>query len=141
MRTLISILMAIAFLCLNDLSLCGDPEAGQPIGFLGGCESDLNADGNTDMALLIDTSRGYELVALMKSSAAAKCYHLKVFKSKMHLTCHHGKQLKETDAGPGERKGKTYQTNGTYLKLTQTEGASVAYFWSGDAFREVWTAD
>ncbi len=141
MRRFTFMLTAIVFLCLNDPGVCGDPEAGRPVGFLGGCEIDLNADSNADTALLIDTSMGYELVILMKSSATAKYHQLRAFKSKMHLRCHYGKQLKETDAGPGKNKGKTYQTNGTYLKLTQLEGASVAYFWSGDAFKEVWTAD
>ena len=141
MRTFTFALAAIAFLFCSPPGTCGDPEAGQPVGFLGGCEIDLNNDGSVDTAFLIDTSRGYELVVLMNMGRTAKSYHLKTVKSKMHFSCHYGKQLKETDAGPGKKKGRTYQTNGTYLKLTQFEGASSAYFWSGDAFKEIWTSD
>lgn len=141
MRSIICMLTSLIVLCFNDPAMCRAQEGGVAVGVLGGCEIDLNADGRTDMVLLLDTSRGYELVALMKSGTASKAYHLKTLKSKMHASCHHGKQLKETDAGPGKKRGKTYPTNGTYLKLAQQEGASVAYFWAGDAFQEVWISD
>jgi hypothetical protein len=59
----------------------------------------------------------------------------------MFFTCHYGKQIKETDAGPGRKKGKTYQTNGTYLKLTQPESSSAAYLWSEGKFKEIWLSD
>jgi hypothetical protein len=140
MKSFYIALMAVSVLSISR-GICADQEAGSPIGFIGGCRIDLNADDNPDSALLLDASKGYELIVILSSGLNAKTYHVANPRSKMHLACHHGKQLKETDAGPGKKKGKSYQTNGAYLKLSQPEGASAAYFWSEDKFKEVWLSD
>jgi len=57
----------------------------------------------------------------------------------MNLTCHFGDSIHETQAG--KSRGQVYKTLGTYIQLMQPEGASVAYFWNGAGFSEVWTAD
>jgi hypothetical protein len=132
-------LMTIFILCINGRG--ADQKGGTPIGFLGGCEMDLDGDKIPDPALLIRTSKGYELIVILGSGLNAKAYHVAYPKSKVHLACHWGKQIKETDAGHGKKRGALYQTNGAYLTLSQPEGAAAAYFWTGDKFKEVWVSD
>jgi hypothetical protein len=118
-----------------------DQLAGVPIGFVSGCEIDLNADGVSDSALLIHTSHGYELVVLMRVREQTKSYIVNSSQSKRFLTCEYGKQIRATSIGKGKDKGTIYQTNGTYLLLTQPESSSAAYFWLKDKFKEVWISD
>lgn len=103
------------------------------------CELDLNNDGNLDIAISIETSRGKEVIALLKNGNGYNAFVLRSGKSNMYLSCLHGENIYETSAGKGTRK--TYKTLGSYIQLTQPEGASVAYFWNGSGFNEVWTAD
>jgi hypothetical protein len=131
--------IAISILYISRPGICDDQQAGSPIAFIEGCEIDLNADGNPDSVLLINTSKGNKLIVVIGSDT--KAYHLANVKLRPYLSCHYGKQLKETDAGPGIGKGKIYQTNGAYLKLCQPEGACAAYFWLDGKFKEIWLSD
>jgi hypothetical protein len=139
MKAIGSAVVIILVFCISSRG--ADQKGGTPIGFFGGCEIDLNADKNPDSALLISTLKGYELIVILGSGTNAKAYHVSYPKSKMHLACHWGKQIKETDAGSGKKKGVLFQTNGAYLTLSQPEGASAAYYWTGDKFKEVWISD
>lgn len=137
------IIVIISLLFIS--SICNqawaDQQSGLPIDFVGGCEVDLNADGNLDMALLINTTKGYDLIVLMRFKTALRTFIVADANSKTFLSCHYGKKVKGTDAGPGKRDGKIYKINGAYLKLTQPETSSSVYFWSKDMFKEVWLSD
>jgi hypothetical protein len=139
MRSLMIIFLALLFFHANHQGANAIQPDGLPIGFIGGCESDLNADGDLDTALLVSTSKDYELIVIMRLGEHTKSYIVNSSKFKRFLTCESGMQIKETTAHPG--KGKVYKTNGQYLLLTQPESSAVAYFWSEGKFKEVWLSD
>lgn len=125
-------------LSINAYSITGD---GNPLKYISSCEMDFNNDNEPDIALLVETLiGGRQLIVLMKTKSGYDAYYV-VGKDlqNMHLSCHFGKIVKETTAG--EKGGRVFKTSGTYLKLSQPEGASVAYFWDGKKFKEVWTSD
>jgi hypothetical protein len=117
------------------------PEEGDgvPLKYISSCEIDLNNDKQVDIALLVETVRGRELIVLLQTADGYKAYLLMRGKNGMHLSCHFGKNIKETCAGSGT--GRVYETPGTYIQLTQPEASSIAYFWDKDGFKEVWTRD
>ena len=114
---------------------------GIPLKYISSCELDFNDDEKPDIALLIETRRGWELIVLITNASGYNAIVVSRDKPNMYLSCHFGKTIKETLAGKGKDKGKAYETLGTYMQLTQPEGSSVAYFWDGKGFREVWTSD
>lgn len=122
----------------NAISQTG---SGSPLKYISSCEVDLNNDDEADIALLVETLRGRELIVLMKTDKGYDAYGLFKRASSMHLSCHFGKFIKETPAGKGDKEGRTYKTPGTYIRLGNPEGPAVAYFWDGSAFKEVWIAD
>ncbi len=112
---------------------------GGPIKFLTSCELDLSADGKPDLVLLLETSRGRELLVLLALESGYEAYLLSRDKAQMQLSCRFGTTLQETRTG--RALGRVFQTPGAYVELRQPEGAAVAYFWDGNGFREVWTSD
>jgi len=50
--------------------------SGLPIDFVGGCEIDLNKDGNLDIALLINTTEGYKLMVVIRHNSALRTLFL-----------------------------------------------------------------
>ncbi|MFA6448460.1 MAG: hypothetical protein WCX65_03240 [bacterium] len=82
-----------------------------------------------------------ELIILIIRKDKYVTYNYFLGESETKLECHYGKAIKETDAGHGDKKGKTYKTNGAYLIIAQPEGAARALFWDNNKFHEVWTAD
>jgi hypothetical protein len=119
-----------------------NPGSGQPLKYFSSCEIDLNSDREADIAMLVETVRGPELLALMKTAKGYNTFVLSTGKQGMYLNCRYGDTVmehpldqKKTDAE------RTHKTPGTYLVLSQPEGASVAYFWNGSGFTEVWTSD
>lgn len=117
--------------------------SGDPVKYISSCEIDLNADDQPDVALLIETIKGRELIVLLRADSSYTAYLVKKdIPQNMFLSSHFGKELKETIAGEGKnKKPKTYKTQGTYLLLYFPEGPSYGYFWDGTKFQEVWTAD
>jgi hypothetical protein len=115
---------------------------GQPLKYISSCEIDLNGDNESDVALLVETVRGRELIVLLKTATGYNVSVLANDKPNMYLSCHFGKTITETVAGPGHKtSGKVYETPGAYIELFEPEGARVAFFWNGTGFQEVWTAD
>jgi hypothetical protein len=112
-----------------------------PLKYISSCELDFNNDDVPDIALLLETLRGHERIVLMKTDKGYDAYGISKKVSSMHLSCRFGKFIKETPAGKGEKEGRTYKTPGTYIQLGHPEGPSVAYFWNGSGFKEVWTGD
>lgn len=99
------------------------------------CEIDLNNDSRTDIAFIAETSRGYELIVLLRKIKGYKTYLLYQGKPAMTLTCHRGKVLKVPDSQT------SYRTNGAYLMLEKFGKPTIAYYWSRRKFSEVWMAE
>ena len=98
------------------------------------CEIDLNGDNRPDIAFIAETSRGYELIVLLRKVRGYKTFLLYEGKPAMSLACHEGGTF-ET-AG-----GTTYETGGAYLILEKFGKPSIAYYWSRRKFAEVWLAE
>ena len=120
--------------------ICSYAETGAPVKYISSCDIDLNNDGASDIALLIETIRGRELIVLIKTSNGYEPFLMSDIDN-MNLSCHFGKTITETKAGIGKRSGKIHNTQGTYIKLTLPEGSSLVYFWNGVGFEKVWTSD
>jgi hypothetical protein len=104
------------------------------------CESDLNGDGKTDVTTLIATAGGNKLIALLATKGGYTAHLLESGVEKSIFSCAKGNELKETKVKPGT--GHQIKVNtGTYILLSQPEGAKIAYFWSGKKFEKVWVND
>ena len=115
--------------------------SGKPIVFLGGCDVDLDKDGDDDSVLYINSERGYEPIAIMRLKKGMKTYLLNRSNSRRHLKCQHGIRIKETDAGKGKDRGKVHEIDREFVTLLQPESSEVAYFWQDGEFKEVWLSD
>jgi hypothetical protein len=126
----------------TDLTRVANPGSGQPLRFISSCQIDLNADGEADVSMLVETVRGWEPIVLMKKSAGYDTYVVAENKTGMYLTCRYGSTVTEFPSDDKSKlPGKTYKTPGAYLELAQPEGSAVAYYWNGSGFTEVWTSD
>ena len=135
---LIAVSIVVSVMLLPSTAIPGD---GMPLKYISSCQIDLNGDKELDMAILVETVRGRELLALIKTSQGYNSYMVALDKPDMYLSCHYGKTVTETLAGKGNKPRKSYTTPGAFISLKQPEGSSVAYFWNGKGFTEVWTAD
>lgn len=105
----------------------------------GSCWIDLDRDGTKDIAVFVPDETGAKLIALLGRAGG---YEGKVLMSGapgMVLSCKNGDFVTETTAIRLE--GKKHQTGGTYVTLSQPEGAAYAFFWTGSKFQEVLLAD
>lgn len=113
--------------------------SGMPLKYVSSCELDFNNDNTPDIAILVETVRGVELIVLMRTANGYNTFIVSEGKSNMYLSCHFGKSI--TEVSTNKNNGKVYKIPGTYIQLTQPEGASVTYFWNKSGFKEVWTSD
>ena len=131
-----------AALSAADSTHVADPGDGQPLKYLSSCEIDLNADGEADIAMLVETVRGRELLVLMRTEDSYDTYVVSDDKPMMYLYCHYGFTVTEFPFDDTSSVAdRTYKTPGTYLELVYPEASAVAYFWNGSGFTEVWTSD
>ena len=118
----------------------GQAGIGAPVRYLSSCEVDLNNDGQSDVVLLVETVRGRELIVLLKTRDAYAVYDFPNIGALMVLSCRFGRTVTETEAGK-KPDNRIHKTSGTYIQLTQPEGASLVYYWNGKGFTGVWTSD
>lgn len=141
MKILVAILYFLIFVSGISSASFAESGTGAPLKYISSCEMDFNMDNVPDIALLVETVRGRELIILMRFADEYKAFTVSTGKPDMQLSCHFGQTVIETSAGKGNGTGKVYKTPGTYIELSQPEGSSVAYFWDGKGFKEVWTSD
>lgn len=140
MKKKIAWLYMVVFLGFGSYT-SAETGSGMPLKYISSCELDFNSDNKPDIAFLVETSRERELIVLMNTANGYNAFLVSRGKPNMYLSCHFGNTVKETATGKGKVEGKVYKTPGTYVQLTQPEGASVVYFWNGNGFKEVWTSD
>lgn len=141
--------MAQAIVALIFLALGGgtaessrNPGSGTSLKYISSCEIDLDRNGEADIALLVETVRGRELIVLLKTEKGYNTYLVSTDKPTMYLSCSYGNTVRKTVAGEGhDSVGQVYETPGAYLELYQPECCSVAYFWNGSGFTEAVTSD
>ncbi len=132
--------LVVIFGC--SMAYSDDDVAGTPFKYISSCEIDLDGDDILDIAQLIETIRGRELIVLIKDSSGYDAFLIddKV-SEKMYLSCHFGHTIKTTTAGSGDPKEEIINTPGAYLKLYYPEGPSYGYYWNGKGFSEAWLSD
>ncbi len=69
---------------LTSIVLAGSG-SGMPLKYISSCEIDLNADNATDIAFLVETLKGRELIVLMKSVEGYDAFLVTTGKANMHL--------------------------------------------------------
>lgn len=140
---LLGLLVPVA--ACNANAHAGRPETGVHPKYVAGCEIDLNGDGEDkpDLALLIETTRGRELIVLMTTPTGYQTYLLKrtSVAAPVNFGCYYGHQVTESQAVAKNGKPRTFKTPGAYIELGYPEASSVAYFWNGSQFVEVVTSD
>ena len=129
------------FIFIGVIQASGYTGDGVPLKYISSCEMDFDKNKQADIALLVETIRGRELLVLLSKNDTYQAYSL--FRGPrsngMHLSCKFGKTVKETFAADG--KGRDYKTPGSFISFFKPESASRAYFWNGKGFKEVHTSD
>jgi hypothetical protein len=64
---------------------------GMPLKYISSCEIDLNDDNEPDIAMLVETIRGRELIVLMRTGNGYNTFVVARDKANMFLSCHFGK--------------------------------------------------
>lgn len=135
-----TILLTIASGMLWILSpiLCtGGMLDGIPVKFTSGLEADFNHDGLNDVAMVLETSEGQQLMVMMNNGNGYKTHILKKLQSNMVLSCYYDRIVKGTT--DKNKEYKEYESSGANIKLKQPEGSAVVFFWNGKGFTEIWT--
>jgi len=113
---------------------------GLPIAYISSCEIDLDGNDKSDVVILAETTRGIELIALLKSERGYDGYILATDVSEMMLSCKYGDEVALSKVYSNE-EDKVYKTAGAYIELTQPECCSRAYVWNDSEFVEISTSD
>lgn len=103
------------------------------------CRVDLDRDARDDLAVFLPTNSEHQLVALISKQSGYQAHVIFQGESSLVLACRVGASIVETTAA--RREGKRYETGGTYLLLSQPEGGSIGFYWTGSKFQEVQLAD
>lgn len=115
---------------------------GRPLKYISGCELDLNDDGRQDVVLLFEIESKTDLMILTKTKEGYNVHVVARDMRSPYLSCKFGKSITETASGKGNREeAVAYRTSGAYVELEYPESSSVAYFWDGTEFKEIWTSD
>jgi len=134
--------MLSILILINSIIAYAQSGAGTPFKYISSCEIDLNGDSLPDIAQLIESIRGRELIVLLRINDGYSAYLISQnVPDGMFLSCHFGNNIKETTAGDDRHDAQTYKTPGSYLKLYYPEGSSLGYFWNGKEFEQVWLSD
>ena len=140
MKTIIIMCLAFFLSCLDVDSMASEIK-GRPLKFISSCNLDLNNDGSDDIALLVETDSGRELIILVRKPEGFDAFLISNVAQYEYLSCYYGDSLQETSVGKGNKKGRVFKTPGAYVELAHPEGPSRAYFWNGKDFTEVQIAD
>jgi len=142
MMTLRLSLFVVAGILFINAALFGSSGAGTPFKYISSCEIDLNDDDRCDLAMLIETIEGRELIVLLRMEGGYEAFLLsRNIDENCHLSCHFGSTISETEAGDNSEARRQFEVPGAYLTLYQPEGAAIAYFWDGNGFMDIWISD
>lgn len=130
------ILFALSITFLNSTS-----NKAIPLKYISGCQIDLDKNGELDLAFIIESSNGSELIVLMRKEGRYKSYLLFKECDHMNLSGNYGFNLVATNAGKGKLEKRKVKTNGTYLLLSKPESSKIAFYWDKNKFQQVWLAD
>lgn len=120
-------------------------ESGRPVRFYEGCEADFDGNGFTDVAMLVNTSRGVELIVIMKNMDDGRVFLLfesdePVSKS-LHLSCQYEVSVDAIVQVVGENRKSPHTINANVIEMVYPEGAAWIYFWKENGFSDLWLSD
>lgn len=131
-----NILSIIALLAIFSAPASGNDA--RSVKCISSCEIDINQDTLSDIVLEIESSRGIEVLVLMKKQKGYQYFHITgETRESIFTTCKYGKSI---FAKEGKTK-KKIKTNGTFIEVWQPEGARRAFIWDGKDFKEYWLSD
>lgn len=81
-----------------------------PLMYISSCEIDLNGDSQSDVVFLVDTSRGRELIVLLRNAGGYAAQVLTAGKGHSILTCNYGRTVTETKSGQGNDLPMDFRT-------------------------------
>jgi hypothetical protein len=138
-----SILLFSIVLCFfAHCALFAQTETQSPLKYIEGCEIDLDGDSQNDISLLMKTNKGFELIVLLKKGDGYKTLLLWQGDSEiMNMSCCYGKSIKAFATDRKCNKKTRYETNGTYIRLSEPEGSCMAFYWKNGKFEKVWVSD
>ena len=107
------------------------------------CKIDLNGDKTDDFVFLVYKWKVFVLLTKDKKYNLQWVDNMSRLSEWGFLSCHKGKYVTETTAGPGKRTvgRKVKIPEGFYFIIGQPEGAAAAYYWKDGTFKVVWIAD
>lgn len=137
------------FLCLIVLAkmdaLAEVPNPWRPLRVVDSCELDFNGDKNSDIALYVETSKGYEFILLLRSPDGFIAHRRLIVESGgfnlYYMVCHLESYVVQTPLADPDRKAKRISTPGAYVEFVRSEAASFAFVVKGGELAEVATSE
>jgi hypothetical protein len=123
----------LAILLAPGAAVRADQTVAKAISIETSCEVDLNGDKVTDLAFSAQTSRGWEVIVMLRKPGNYQVFMLSDSKARVDLVCRLGAtitELKNQEAAP--------KTTGSYLLFQKLGKPTVAYYWGRGTFQEVW---
>ena len=103
------------------------------------CRGDFDGDGQADLAVAVPIGEGVELFMFLAKGDTISGGSVFAAHEKMILICNEPDIIQETTAG--DHAGKAVPAKHSFVTLLQPEVSSFAFFWDGDKFTELQTAD
>lgn len=108
----------------------------RPIKYLSSCEIDLSGSSEDDLAMLVETKQGRELIVLIREAKSFRPVVVQKVSNLHQITCLHAPQV----VGYQNGKKKSFKTSGGYIRLYQPEGSAKALFFFEDKLYETWVS-
>src|SRR5207237_10313848 len=86
--------LSLLLLIVGTASAFAQTGNGDPFKYIASCELDFNNDGQADIALLVETVRGRELIIMLKTKDGYTAYEVANVPPLMHLSCRFGRPVK-----------------------------------------------
>ena len=139
MLRLLSILAVSIFVCFWDSAQ--GAEYARPVKFYKGCEVDFDNNGFTDVAMLVQTTKGVELMVIMKNKSGGRAFLLHEGSGLPRLSCRYKESVNAIVQIVGENKKAPHTINAHVIVMIRPEAATWLYYWEGNGFSELWLSD
>jgi hypothetical protein len=109
------------------------------------CELDFDGDKTFDIALYVETSKGYEFLLLLRRPEGFKSYQRLIIEpggyNLYFMLCHLESYVIQTPLADPDRKQKRISTPGAYVEFVRIEAASFAYVVKDGVLVEIATSE
>jgi hypothetical protein len=109
---------------------------GKNLKYIYGCECDLNADGEKDIIIYIETEGKYLLLALLKKNNEYKTFILSSSNKLAKIECRYGPVIEQLNKKENKFKYGWKGGAGPYIAAVYSESLVESYCWNGSNFEE-----